>query len=126
MPFFTSGTDSGRRRTANQLSLLNTHLAATENLTGSLSESERAYELDLKTLIFMTQNLYGNLDDTFFETIRDMQSITGIFLYLISPQNARTQKLERDYTREINVDYADLLDTFRDTLDRISHGSLQF
>lgn len=126
MPFFTSGTDSGRRKINNQLSLLNTKLAATENLTASISESERAFELDLKALISMMQELYGNLNGTFYETIKDMQSVTSIFLFLMLPQNARTLKLERDYTKEISIEYADLLDTFKDTINRISQGLLQF
>jgi hypothetical protein len=126
MPFFTSGTDSGKRKANNQLSLLNTRLAATENLMASISESERAFELDLKMLILMMQELYGNLDGTFYETIKDMQSVDSIFLYIMLPQNARTLKLERDYAREINIEYADLLDTFKDTLDSLSKGLLQF
>lgn len=126
MPFFTSGTDSGRRKVNNQLSLLNTHVAATENLLSSLSESERVFELDLRTLILMMWELYGDLDGTFHETINDMQSVANIFLYLMLPQNTRTLKLEREYKREFNVEYADQLDTFKDTLNRLSQGLLQF
>lgn len=126
MPFFTLGTDSGKRRVTNQLSLLNTSLAATENLANSISESERAFELDLKALIYMLQELYGNLDDTFYESIKDMQTATSIFLYLMLPQNTRTLKLERDYAKQVNIEYADLLDAYKDTIDKLSQGLLQF
>ena len=126
MLFFTSGTDSGRKIINNQISLLNTRLAATENLIDSIHESERAYELDLKTLISMMTELYGNLDGTFYETINDMRIVIVIITFLMLPQNAQTLKLERDYTRETNIEYADSLEAFRDTLEKLSHGTLKF
>lgn len=126
MPFFSLGTDSGKRKVTNQLSILNTSLAATENLENSISESERAFELDLKALIYMLQELYGSLDGTFYESIKDMQTATSIFLYLMLPQNAQIMKMERDYTKQVNIEYADLLDAYKDTIDRLSQGLLQF
>lgn len=94
MPFFTSGTNSGKSEIANELYLLNTSLATIENLASSISESERTFELDLKALIYMLQELYGSLDSTFYETLKDMQTVTSLFVYLMLPQNARTLGLE--------------------------------
>jgi len=126
MPFFTSGTNSGKSKIANELYLLNTSLATMENLASSISESERTFELDLKALIYMLQELYGSLDSTFYETLKDMQTVTSLFVYLMLPQNARTLGLEKDYTKESRIEYVNLLNAYKDTLDKLSQGLVQF